>query len=132
MSAGTIAATPSRAVSAKHVGIAGVALAAIAWFITLPPFLVRTPVPSIIIAGPLFARFAARLSETRLKFKRLTTAELDGYLAGGEWSGKAGGYGIQGAAGAFVTDLNGSYSGVVGLPLYETRALLRWAGYPLA
>lgn len=74
-------------------------------------------------------RLASRLSETRLKFKRLTTAELDLYLAGGEWSGKAGGYGIQGAAGAFVTELSGSYTGVVGLPLYETACLLEGLGF---
>jgi septum formation protein len=75
-------------------------------------------------------RVAARLSETRVKFKRLTDAELAGYLASGEWSGKAGAYGIQGRAGAFVTTLNGSYTGVVGLPLYETRALLVGLGFP--
>jgi septum formation protein len=69
-------------------------------------------------------REAARLSETRLHFKRLTDAEIDAYLAGGEWRGKAGGYAIQGAAGAFVMALQGSYSGVVGLPLYETLGLL--------
>ncbi len=69
-------------------------------------------------------RMAERLSETRLHFKRLTPAETERYLAGGEWRGKAGGYAIQGAAGAFVIALQGSYSGVVGLPLYETRALL--------
>ena len=73
-------------------------------------------------------REAARLSETRLHFKRLTDAEIDRYLAGGEWEGKAGGYAIQGAAGAFVIALQGSYSGVVGLPLYETRCLLTGLG----
>jgi septum formation protein len=60
-------------------------------------------------------RIACRLSETRVKFKRLTDTELAGYLDSGEWSGKAGAYGIQGRAGAFVTALNGSYTGVVGL-----------------
>jgi septum formation protein len=74
-------------------------------------------------------REAARLSETRLHFKRLSTAEVDGYLAGGEWRGKAGGYAIQGAAGAFVMALQGSYTGVVGLPLYETLGLLTGLGY---
>jgi septum formation protein len=72
---------------------------------------------------------ASRLSETRVRFKRLTNAEIDAYLAGDEWSGKAGGYGVQGRAGAFVVALNGSYTGVVGLPLYETRAVLVGLGY---
>jgi septum formation protein len=74
-------------------------------------------------------REAARLSESRLHFKRLTPAEIDGYLEGGEWRGKAGGYAIQGAAGAFVMALQGSYTGVVGLPLYETLSLLTGLGY---
>lgn len=74
-------------------------------------------------------RSGQRLSETRLQFKRLTGAELDGYLATGEWRGKAGGYGVQGRAGAFVRGLNGSYTGVVGLPLYETVNLLRGLGW---
>ncbi len=73
-------------------------------------------------------RMASRLSESRLHFKRLTPAEIDAYVAGGEWAGKAGGYGVQGAAGAFVMTLQGSYSGVVGLPLYETACLLAGLG----
>ena len=73
-------------------------------------------------------RQASRLSESRLHFKRLSAAEIDAYVAGGEWAGKAGGYGIQGAAGAFVMNLQGSYSGVVGLPLYETWNLLAGLG----
>ena len=84
---------------------------------------------AVAVAGP-HGRAAARLSETRVRFKRLTTAEIDGYLASGEWNGKAGGYGVQGRAGAFVIALNGSYTGVVGLPLYETRALLIGLGFP--
>jgi septum formation protein len=75
-------------------------------------------------------RAGARLCETRVQFKRLTDAELADYLASGEWAGKAGAYGVQGRAGAFITALNGSYTGVVGLPLYETRALLIGLGYP--
>jgi septum formation protein len=75
-------------------------------------------------------RSAARLSETRIRFKRLTAAETRAYLDSGEWAGKAGAYGVQGRAGAFVIALNGSYTGVVGLPLYETRALLTGLGYP--
>jgi septum formation protein len=70
-----------------------------------------------------------RLSTTIVAFKRLSAAELDTYLAGGEWEGKAGGYAVQGRAQAFVRHLSGSYSGVVGLPLFETRALLEAAGY---
>lgn len=72
-----------------------------------------------------------RLSTSIVAFKRLTAAEIDAYLTGGEWRGKAGGYAIQGAAEAYVRFLSGSHSGVVGLPLYETRALLQSAGYPL-
>src|SRR6478735_5755387 len=60
----------------------------------------------------------------RVRFKRLSKDEFDGYLASGEWRGKAGGYAIQGLAGTFVIKLGGSYSNVVGLPLYETVALL--------
>ncbi len=72
-----------------------------------------------------------RLSSSIVTFKLLSGDELDDYLASGEWHGKAGGYAIQGRAGALVRALSGSYSGVVGLPLYETRLLLRAAGYPL-
>jgi septum formation protein len=69
-------------------------------------------------------RLREALSETVLRFKRLSTAEIDGYIAGGEWRGKAGGYAIQGSAEGFCLWLAGSHSGVVGLPLYETRRLL--------
>ena len=72
-----------------------------------------------------------RLATTIVAFKRLDPPELDAYLASGEWRGKAGGYAIQGRAEALVRFLSGSHSGVVGLPLFETRALLRAAGYPL-
>ena len=71
-----------------------------------------------------------RLVETRVRFKRLSDAEMSAYLASGEWRGKAGGYAIQGLAGAFVVNLNGSYSGVVGLPLHETMQMLAGEGYP--
>jgi septum formation protein len=84
---------------------------------------------AVAVAAPS-GKMAARLSETRVRFKRLTKAEIDAYLASGEWAGKAGAYGVQGRAGAFVIALNGSYTGVVGLPLYETRALLTGLGYP--
>ncbi len=70
----------------------------------------------------------SRLSETRLKVKRLSAPEHAAYIAGGEWRGKAGGYGIQGLFSAYIASLSGSYTGVVGLPLYETRALLTPAG----
>jgi septum formation protein len=69
-----------------------------------------------------------RLSDTIVTFKPLSAAEIDAYLQTGEWHGKAGGYAIQGHAEAFVRFLAGSHSGVVGLPLFETRALLIAAG----
>ncbi|MHA6288221.1 Maf family nucleotide pyrophosphatase [Maricaulis sp. CAU 1757] len=74
---------------------------------------------------------ADRLVETRVKFKRLSAAETEAYIASGEWRGKAGGYGIQGMAGRFVINLIGSYSAVVGLPIYETTLLLGGLGYPV-
>ena len=73
----------------------------------------------------------SRLVETRVRFKRLSRPELQAYLDSGEWRGKAGGYAIQGLAGAFVIKLIGSYSNVVGLPLAETAALLAGEGYPV-
>ena len=69
------------------------------------------------------------LSAVRLK--RLSDEEINAYLASGEWQGKAGGYGIQGLAGAFVPWISGSFTGIVGLPLAETAGLLVAAGYPL-
>ncbi|MEM9330737.1 MAG: Maf-like protein [Pseudomonadota bacterium] len=72
-----------------------------------------------------------RLVESRVRFKRLSGEELEAYLASGEWRGKAGGYAIQGIAGSFVVKLIGSYSNVVGLPLYETMSLLRGEGFPV-
>ena len=74
---------------------------------------------------------ADRLVETRVKFKRLSTPETEAYIASGEWRGKAGGYGIQGKAGLFAAHLIGSYTGVMGLPLYETGLLLAGLGYPV-
>lgn len=70
-----------------------------------------------------------RLSDSAVSFARLAPAEISAYLASGEWEGKAGGYAIQGQAAAFVRALSGSYSGVVGLPLFETARLLRGRGY---
>lgn len=72
-----------------------------------------------------------RLSETVVVFKRLAPDEIDAYLASGEWRGKAGGYAIQGSAEGLIRRIDGSHSGVIGLPLYETRALLRAAGFAL-
>jgi len=72
-----------------------------------------------------------RLVETRVRFKRLGREELESYLASGEWRGKAGGYAVQGLAGSFVVKLVGSYTNVVGLPLYETIGLLTAEGFPV-
>ena len=68
---------------------------------------------------------------TDVRFKRLSQEEIDGYLATGDWQGKAGAYAIQGPAGAFIPWISGSYTAVVGLPVAETAALLQAAGYPL-
>lgn len=72
-----------------------------------------------------------RLVETRVRFKRLSGQDVESYLASGEWRGKAGGYAIQGLAGSFVVKLVGSYTNVVGLPLYEALAMLSGEGYPV-
>lgn len=80
----------------------------------------------VAVAGP-DGRVRTRLVETIVRFKRLESAEINAYLASGEWQGKAGGYAIQGRAASFVAFLSGSYSNVVGLPLFETVALLKAA-----
>ncbi len=72
-----------------------------------------------------------RLSENIVIFKRLERAEIDAYLASDEWRGKAGGYAIQGRAAGLIRAIQGSHSAIMGLPLYETRTLLKAAGYPL-
>jgi septum formation protein len=72
-----------------------------------------------------------RITEARVRMKRLTEAEREGYLATGDWQGKAGGYSIQGPAGAFIPWISGSHSAIVGLPLAETAQLLAAAGYPV-
>ncbi|MBX3566456.1 MAG: Maf-like protein [Rhizobiaceae bacterium] len=77
------------------------------------------------------AKVRLRLVETRVRFKRLSRDDIDSYIASGEWRGKAGGYAIQGLAGSFVIKMVGSYSNVVGLPLYETVALLAGDGFPV-
>ncbi|MDD3837345.1 MAG: Maf family nucleotide pyrophosphatase [Phenylobacterium sp.] len=81
---------------------------------------------AVAVSGP--KGLTSRLVETRVRFKRLTPGEIDAYVQSREGIGKAGGYAIQGRAGSFVTELQGSYSGVVGLPLYETLNLLAGAG----
>lgn len=82
----------------------------------------------VAVIGP-DGRRASRLVESRLHIKRLADADVAAYVASGEGVGKAGGYGVQGRAGAWVMALQGSYSGVVGLPLYETANLLAGLGY---
>jgi septum formation protein len=77
----------------------------------------------VVLAGP-DGRIAQRRVQTSVAFKRLSRTEIDWYLASGEWHGKAGGYAIQGLAARFVRELVGSYSNVVGLPLFETAQLL--------
>lgn len=74
-------------------------------------------------------RRASRVVTSQVTFRRFDAAELEAYLAGLEWQGKAGGYAIQGRAAVFVRQLIGSYSAVVGLPLQETEQLLRGLGY---
>lgn len=83
---------------------------------------------AICVHGP-DGRVLQRISDTVVRFKRLTKAEIDSYIASDEWRGKAGGYAIQGYAEAFVAHLSGSHSGVIGLPLLETRNLLISSGY---
>jgi septum formation protein len=83
---------------------------------------------AVAVAAP-DGTLASRLVETRLQIKRLSHPEVEAYLASGEWRGKAGGYGVQGHAGGFVIDLHGSYTAVVGLPLYETLGLLEGLGW---
>ena len=82
----------------------------------------------VAVASPV-GKLASRLVETRLTFKRLSDVDIAAYLACGEGIGKAGGYAIQGLAGSYVTQLVGSYTAVMGLPLYETKCLLDGAGY---
>ena len=76
--------------------------------------------------------FRQRLIETRVRFKRLSEDDIQAYIGSGEWRGKAGGYALQGYGEVYVRHIGGSYSNVVGLPLAETRVLLKSAGYPIA
>ncbi len=82
----------------------------------------------VAVASP-GGRISHRLSETRVKFKRLAANESAALVASGQWRGAAGGYQIQKLGGAMVVSLIGSYTGVVGLPLFETISLLEGAGY---
>jgi septum formation protein len=75
-------------------------------------------------------KYRQRVIETRVRFKRLSSEDIESYLGSGEWRGKAGGYAAQGLAGTFIVKLVGSYSNMVGLPLYETVTLLAGEGFP--
>lgn len=86
---------------------------------------------SVCVATPK-GKIRQKIADARVRFKRLTTDELESYLITGEWKGKAGGYAIQGIAGGFAVRLVGSYTAVVGLPLYETISLLRSDGYAVS
>lgn len=88
-------------------------------------------ISSVVLRAP-DGTLRERLSETVVHFKRLSQPEIAAYLAGGEWNGKAGGYAIQGAAEGLIEWIRGSHSGVIGLPLHETRALLKAAGFAIA
>jgi septum formation protein len=83
---------------------------------------------AVVLRGP-DGRLRERLSETSVTFARLSPDQQDRYIDSGEWHGKAGGYAVQGIAASFVRTLSGSYSGVVGLPLFETAQLLRSHGW---
>lgn len=85
---------------------------------------------SVCLRSPS-GRFRQKTVETRVRFKRFSRQDIESYLASGEWRDKAGAYAIQGRAEAFVQQINGSYSAVVGLPLYETIQMLDSAGYPV-
>jgi septum formation protein len=85
---------------------------------------------AVVLRAP-DGRRAQRLAESVVGLARLTPAQLGAYLDSGEWRGKAGGYAIQGNAASFIRFLSGSYSNVVGLPLFETAQLLRGLGWPM-
>ena len=85
---------------------------------------------SVCLVTPKEA-YRQRLVETRVRFKRLSQDDIEAYLDSGEWRGKAGGYAAQGIAGSFIVKIVGSYSNVVGLPLYEVTTLLSGEGFPI-
>lgn len=87
-------------------------------------------VTMVVLQGPGDRR-SERLVESTVAFARLTDRQLDAYLDSGEWQGKAGGYAIQGRAASFIRFLSGSYSNVMGLPLFETAQMLRGIGWEL-
>lgn len=76
-------------------------------------------------------RSTVALSVSRVRFALLSPTQIDSYVASGEPLGKAGAYGVQGSAAAFIEHISGSYSGIMGLPLFDTAQLLRSAGFPL-
>lgn len=82
-----------------------------------------------IALGAPDGRRLVRLVSTQVAVKRLTTREIDRYIAGGEWQGKAGGYAVQGLAAAFIPSISGSYSNVVGLSLSDVSAMLTGMGF---
>ena len=85
---------------------------------------------SVVLLAP-DGTLREKLNETIVRFKRLSEEELEAYLEDGDWEGKAGGYAIQGAAEGLIAWIQGSHSGVMGLPLYETRTLLKSAGFDI-
>jgi septum formation protein len=87
----------------------------------------RHRVLGAVAAGIANGRVRTRLVETAVRFRRLEAGDIEAYIQSGEWQGKAGGYAIQGKAAAFVSFISGSYSNVVGLPLFETVRLLKAA-----
>jgi len=90
----------------------------------------HTVLTAVVLTAP-DGRRAERLSESVVVFSRLTESQKVAWLALGEWEGKAGGYAINGAAASFIRFLSGSFSGVVGLPLFETAQMLRGFGWPI-
>ncbi|GMN02663.1 Maf family protein [Erythrobacter sp. MTPC3] len=90
----------------------------------------HTVLSSIVLRAP-GGSLKSRISENVVRFKSLSPEEIDAYIAGGEWHGKAGGYAIQGAAEGLIQWIRGSHSSVMGLSLYETRALLKSAGFAI-
>ncbi len=91
----------------------------------------HTVLSSVVLLAP-DGSIKSRLSENIVRFKSLSQEEIEAYIADDEWRGKAGGYAIQGSAEALIQWMRGSHSSVMGLPLYETRALLKSAGFPIA
>lgn len=124
LAADTVVAVGRRVIGkAENVSQAGDAL----WLLSGRSHKVFTSISLLTPTGTS----RSRVVESKVRFKRLTREDVDSYLASDEWRGKAGAYAIQGRAGVFVRMLTGSYTGVVGLPLYETVSLLQGTGYPV-